>query len=273
MRLKLSLRKWDIINFGFDFKFWKSLLTPVKMTTKKQTIKRTLKTIWFSAVIVFMFWQFYSFQSKGVDESLLQNSETIEVEENSDFYLFELVNGCKEVLIFFPGAMVDPKAYVPLCRKIADNNVKVYLIKMPWRLASQGYNLPKELKLFADSSKTYILAGHSLGAKMAAQFVYENPNLVDKLILIGTTHPRDISLANSAIPILKIYGSNDGVADEESIIKNKSKLPAATKFVKINGANHSQFGYYGFQLGDNSARIGREKQQAETLQHILAFIK
>lgn len=243
------------------------------MTTKKQAIKRTLKTIWFSAVIFFMFWQFYSFQSKGVDESSLQNSPTLKVEENSDFYSFKPAKEYKEVLLFFPGAMVDSKAYVPLCRKIADNNIKVYLIKMPWRLASQGYNLPKELKLFADTSKTYILAGHSLGAKMAAQFVYENPGLIDKLILIGTTHPRDISIADSTIPILKIYGSNDGVADEESIIKNKSKLPVATKFVKISGANHSQFGYYGFQLGDSSASIGREQQQAETLQHILAFLE
>lgn len=243
------------------------------MTSKKQNIKKTLKTIWFSAAFIFLFWQFYSFQSKGVDESLLQNSETIKIEESSDFYSFEPVKRYKEVLIFFPGAMVDPKAYVPLCRKIANNDIKVYLIKMPWRLASQGYNLPKELKLLADSSKTYVLAGHSLGAKMAAQFVYENPNLIDKLILIGTTHPRDISLANSTIPILKIYGSNDGVADEESIIKNKSKLPATSKFVKINGANHSQFGYYGFQLGDSSASIDRELQQAETLQSIMAFLK
>lgn len=249
-----------------------SQLTHKKMTLNKQNLKKTLKTIWFSAVFIFMFWQFYSFQSKGVDESLLQNSVTIKVEESSDFYSFEPVKRFEKVLIFFPGAMVDPKAYVPLCRKIAENDIKVYLIKMPWRLASQGYNLPKELKLLADSSKTYILAGHSLGAKMAAQFVYENPNLVDQLILIGTTHPRDISLADSKIPILKIYGSNDGVADEESIIKNKSKLPATTKFVKINGSNHSQFGYYGFQLGDNSASISREQQQVETLQHILAFI-
>lgn len=243
------------------------------MTIKKQNIKKILKTIWFSVVFIFMFWQFYSFQSKGVDESLFQNSAIVKVEENNDFYLFKPVKEFKEVLIFFPGAMVDPEAYVSLCRKIADNNIKVYLIKMPWRMASQGYNLPKELKLFADTKKIYILAGHSLGGKMAAQFVYENPNLIDQLILIGTTHPRDISLANSKIPILKIYGSNDGVADEESIIKNKLKLPSTTKFVKINGANHSQFGYYGFQLGDNSATIGREQQQAKTLQHILEFVK
>jgi len=140
-------------------------------------------------------------------------------------------------------------------------------------LASRGYNLPKELKLFADTSKTYILAGHSLGAKMAAQFVYENPNLIDKLILIGTTHPKDILLGDIKFPVLKIYGSKDGVAEEKSILANKSKLPETTKFVQIKGANHSQFGYYGFQLGDKRADISREQQQAETLQHIIEFVK
>jgi pimeloyl-ACP methyl ester carboxylesterase len=107
---------------------------------------------------------------------------------------------------------------------------------------------------------------------MAAQFVYENPDLIDKLILIGTTHPRDISLADRKIPVLKIFGSNDGVADEKSILENKSKLPASVKFVRIAGANHSQFGYYGSQLGDNKAEISREQQQVETLNSIMAFI-
>jgi pimeloyl-ACP methyl ester carboxylesterase len=144
---------------------------------------------------------------------------------------------------------------------------------MPWRLASRGYNMPKELHLFDDSTKIYILAGHSQGAKMAGQFVFENPTLISKLILIGTTHPRDISLANSEIPILKIYGSKDGVANEKSIIDNKSKLPETAKFVKIEGANHAQFGYYGTQLGDNTATISRQQQQEETLKSIMEFIR
>jgi len=243
------------------------------MPRKKWTIKRIVKTIWISAALIFTFWLFYSYQSKGVDKAFLQSSETIKVEQSSDFYSFEPVKAFKEVLIFFPGAMVDPKAYVPLCRKIANNNIKVYLIKMPWRLASKGYNIPKELNLFSDTTRIYILAGHSQGAKMAAQFVYENPTLIDKLILIGTTHPRDISLASSTIPIMKIYGSKDGVADEKSIMDNKPKLPATAKFVKIDGANHAQFGYYGFQLGDNTATISREQQQAETLKDIMEFVK
>jgi hypothetical protein len=97
--------------------------------------------------------------------------------------------------------------------------------------------------------------------------------MIDKLILIGTTHPRDISLANSKIPIMKIYASKDGVANEQAGLSNKFKLPAKARFVKIEGANHAQFGYYGFQLGDDSATISREKQQIETLEDIIEFIK
>lgn len=242
------------------------------MTTKKWTIKKVLKTIWITAGVVFTLWLFYSYQSQGVDEKFFDDSNTIEVENTDDFFSFTPKTTFKNVFIFYPGAMVDPKAYVPLCRKIAESNIKVYLIKMPWRLASNGYNKPKELQLFNDSSKTYILSGHSQGAKMAAQFVFENPELINKLILIGSTHPKTISLADSKIPILKIYGSNDGVAEEKSILGNKSKLPKTAKFIKIEGGNHCQFGYYGFQLGDNLATISREKQQAATLKIILEFI-
>lgn len=243
------------------------------MIINKWTIRRIIKTAWVTGGILFTLWLFYSYQAHGVDKRFLQNSKAVNVVDTDTFYLFTPTKAFTDVLIFYPGAMVDPKAYVPLCRKIADSGIKVYLIKMPWRLASKGYNKPKKLHLFDDTTKTYILAGHSQGAKMAAQFVYENPSLIDKLILIATTHPRDILLADSKIPIMKIYGSKDGVADEKSIGDNKTKLPQTTKFVRIAGANHAQFGYYGFQLGDDRATISKEQQQAETLKNIIAFIK
>lgn len=239
----------------------------------KWTIKKFIKTVWITAGVSLMVWVWYSFQSKGVDQQLLQDDEFIKVKQNSDYFLFTPTRVYIHVLVFYPGALVDPKAYVPLCRNIANNNIQVYLIKMPWRFASRGYNKPKELQLFTGTSKKYILSGHSQGAKMAAQFVYENPGLVDKLILIGSTHPRDISLAEARIPIMKIYGSRDGIADEPSVLDNKTKLPATTTFVRIEGANHAQFGYYGFQLGDQKATISRMQQQAETLENIISFIK
>jgi hypothetical protein len=243
------------------------------MSNKKSTIKKAFRLVWVTGGLIFVAWLFYSYQAHGVEERFLQDSQTTKVEETSDFFLFTPTDTFNTVLIFYPGAMVDPNAYLPLCRKISDSHIKVYLIKMPWRLASKGYNKPKELQLFDDTTKIYIVSGHSQGAKMAAQFVFENPGLIDKLILIGSSHPRDISLARLDIPVLKIYGSSDGVADEASVMSNKAKLPPGTKFMRIQGANHSQFGFYGFQLGDHRATIDRQQQQAETLKDILQFIE
>ncbi len=244
----------------------------VNMRSKKRPLKKILATTWMTVGVLFILWLVYSYQAHGVGDQLLESSSTVETSVTSDYYLFTPTKAFQNVFIFYPGALVDPKAYVPLCRKLAEHGIKAYLVKMPWRLASQGYNKPIALHLFDDSSKTYTLSGHSQGGKMAAQFVYEHPGVADKLILIGTSHPRDISLASSTIPVLKISGSKDGVADERSISENKPKFPSTTVYDDIPGANHSQFGYYGFQLGDNRSDISRERQQSETLQCILAFI-
>ena len=139
-------------------------------------------------------------------------------------------------------------------------------------MANRGYEQIKDLEIFNDHQKEFILIGHSQGGKMAAQFVYENPNTIDKLILLGTTHPRDINLSSASIKVLKIFGSNDGVAPKQKILKNKPNLPLDTKYAEIDGGNHSQFGYYGTQFNDDKAGISREKQQQLILAHILGFI-
>ena len=239
----------------------------------KWTKRKTFSMLWVIAGISFTIWLWLAYGAKGVAKEVLQSDKLMKVEDTDDYIKFTPAGQYRNVFIFYPGAMVAPVAYAPLCRKIADKNALVFLIKMPWRLASKGYNKPKELSLFTDSTKQYILAGHSQGAKMAAQFVYENPGLVDKLILMGTTHPRDIDLSKVPIPVMKISGSKDGVAGIEDINRNKSKLPATTRYVVIDGANHSQFGYYGYQLGDDKATISREFQQQKVLENILDFIK
>lgn len=229
--------------------------------------------IWVAGGLSFLVWMWNSYQAKGVDDINYKSDSVVKVGHTKDLISFVPTGLYKKVLIFYPGGMVEPDAYVPLCRRIANRGYKVLLIKMPWRLAIKGYRKPKEMNLFADTTKRYILAGHSQGAKMAAQFVYENPGLADQLILMGTTHPRDINLSKSLVAVMKISASNDGIAAVDEINNNKSKLPSSTKYVLIEGANHSQFGYYGFQLGDNKPGITRDVQQQIILDNILAFTR
>ena len=66
---------------------------------------------------------------------------------------------------------------------------------------------------------------------MAAQFVYENTNLMKGLFLMGTSHPRDIDLSSQSIPSIKLYAENDGLASVEEVMTNKNKLPKNTRLV------------------------------------------
>lgn len=108
---------------------------------------------------------------------------------------------------------------------------------------------------------------------MAARFVYEKLAKVDGLILMGTTHPKDFDLSGLAMPVMKIYGLNDGVANPKDVEAGKARLPPKTVFLPIVGGNHSQFGYYGFQLDDHKASISRNKQQQIILHGVISMMK
>jgi hypothetical protein len=73
--------------------------------------------------------------------------------------------------------------------------------------------------------------------------------------------------------VTKIYASNDGLASMDEVEANAKYLPADTTWVLITGGNHSQFGYYGSQLGDDTATISREQQQALTVDAIFSVLK
>ena len=78
---------------------------------------------------------------------------------------------------------------------------------------------------------------------------------------MGTSHPRDFSLAHLRIPVTQIFGTRDTVADVDKVVAARSNLPPSTTIVPIDGGNHSQFGSYGFQPGDWPATISRAEQQ------------
>jgi hypothetical protein len=46
----------------------------------------------------------------------------------------------------------------------------------------------------------------------------------------------------------------------DRINDSRALLPADARFVAIEGGNHSQFGSYGLQAGDNEAAISPEEQ-------------
>jgi pimeloyl-ACP methyl ester carboxylesterase len=168
-------------------------------------------------------------------------------------------------LVFLPGAMVDPRAYGPLARAVAEAGFPVALVELPWRMAptAAGEETVAERAAVAreaiDPSIPWVLAGHSRGAAIATRLMAGGPRGYAALVLVGTTHPR-IDLSSLSIPVVKIGGTLDCVAGRTRAEEAGPLLPAGTEWLWIEGANHAQFGFYGTQLGDCTATMSREEQ-------------
>jgi pimeloyl-ACP methyl ester carboxylesterase len=75
------------------------------------------------------------------------------------------------------------------------------------------------------------------------------------------------------MPTLLIYGTQDGLFSLEMVEDARALLPEDTIYVAIDGGNHSQFGSYGLQTGDNTATISPLEQWTQTVAVTVEFMK
>ena len=99
-------------------------------------IRKIIRLIWIIGGLGIMAWIILSYQSRGIDPSVLASNGEVAIEYSSPLDRFAPLSTPKSTaLIFYPGAMVDSKAYIPLLKQIAANGYPVYLIHLPYRLA------------------------------------------------------------------------------------------------------------------------------------------
>jgi pimeloyl-ACP methyl ester carboxylesterase len=248
--------------------------------TPRRTWHSWIRRIWLSAATLFLVWLVWNAQSHGVAADLLQSGPTVTVSIDDEMTVFTPASVTPDdpALVFLPGGGVDPEAYVPLLRRIAETGIPVALVRLPWRMAfsddakAETWARVERARPRLGSGRRLVLAGHSRGAALAGGFVFTQARHLSGLIMIGTTHPRDHNLSGLTMPVLKIAATRDCVADLDASKANAHNLPAATTWVVIEGGNHAQFGYYGSQLGDCSAEITREDQQNQTVGAILRWL-
>jgi pimeloyl-ACP methyl ester carboxylesterase len=245
---------------------------------------RTIRRVWIAAgllfTIVFVGWSLLAYRaSDEARRSIVSNSRVTVARAEGAWTFIPGTGGAPTGLMFFAGALVDPTAYAPLLRDVAEAGFPAVLVELPRRGAFGGADGPAVLARAAGlmSRMTridrWVVSGHSRGGVVAARMAFETPARIDGLILIGTSHPRDFSLASAAFPVTHVYGTRDTVADEEKVMAAQRNLPPTTRLVRIDGGNHSQFGWYGFQPGDWPATITREEQQRLTLVAILELLR
>ncbi len=168
--------------------------------------------------------------------------------------------------IFYPGGHVDPRAYAPPARALAEQGYLVAITPMPLTLAILSPNRANDVIKNHPEIEHWYIGGHSLGGATAAIYVDRNPDAVDGVIFWAAYPPNSNSLADQPdLQVTSIYGTLDGLATIDDIEASKALVPATATFVPITGGNHAQFGYYGPQQGDNEATISRAEQQTQVI--------
>lgn len=243
--------------------------------------RKIVRIVWPTAGLLFMLWLWLSFQARNLPEGVMDSDTAVTVTETDTQIRFQPThNQSATGLLFYPGAMVEPTAYAPLARTLAEAGTLTIIVKLPWGTAplnsheEQLWQTTQEIMAEESSIQQWVLSGHSRGAAIATRTIHAHEDSFAGLILIGTSHPKEaaFSLAHAQIPVSKIYATEDGLASQAEVNANRIFLPEQTTWVEIEGGNHAQFGYYGRQLGDNSATISREAQQEQTAVAILTFL-
>jgi hypothetical protein len=177
------------------------------------------------------------------------------------WYVFQPQTPNGTGLIIYPGGLVDPAAYAPLARLIADSGALVVIVPMPLDLAVFGINNADPVFTAYPEVQHWALAGHSLGGSMAAQYIANRASSLGKLgglALWASYSPDGTDLSQLPIKAVSIYGTFDGVMNRN--VERLKGLPAGTPTVVIEGGNHAGFGSYGAQAGDQPATITPEQQ-------------
>lgn len=212
----------------------------------------------------FVYAQFYYHAEKTATD-YLNGTDDVNVSKISKG-LFLDGYGNNTTIIFYPGAKVEYTSYLPLFTNLASKGIDCYLVEMPFNLAFFGINSADDI-IKNSSYDHYFMAGHSLGGAMASSYVNSTHNNISGLIYLSSHSPKEIH-----VPVLSIRGTNDGVINLTSYDNAKSLMKSNFTEVIINGGNHAQFGYYGFQSGDNQANITPESQQNQSAEAIIRFI-
>ncbi|TFH34858.1 MAG: alpha/beta hydrolase [Anaerolineales bacterium] len=192
----------------------------------------------------------------------MQSSQAVDVRTDPWLIFHPVAEVQKAGLILYPGGRVDPRAYAPAARSIAERGYLVVIVPMPLNLAVFGSEQAGEVIQAFPEIESWVIGGHSLGGVMAARFASRASGRVRGLVFWASYPAASDDLRNSRLRVASIYATRDGLTSLEDIRNSTLLLPADTLWIEIEGGNHAQFGYYGSQSGDLEAEISREKQQA-----------
>lgn len=171
--------------------------------------------------------------------------------------------------IFYSGGKVSNEAYSYL-GELANHDINVFIPKLYQNIAFFNKNIAKKIINENPQIEKWYVGGHSLGGVVSIMFASENVDIVDGVILFASYPSKDIS--DLGIEAISFYGSNDAILPIDEANEKSLFLPNDSKIVIIEDGNHSFFGNYGHQKGDNISNISNLTQQDIIIENIIQYL-
>ncbi len=214
------------------------------------------------------------YHAASTNELLSGENELSVVETNSYIAIGESGTATGEAaadkgFVLYPGAKVDPHAYVPLAEDLAERGILCVIVKSPFNLAFFDMDAAQAIVENYPNVGAWWVGGHSLGGVVAAQFASAHADELKGVALLASYSAADLS--ETGLRVLCVYGTEDGVLNMDSMEKNAANLPGHAGTIALEGGNHAGFGVYGPQAGDGEATISADAQQEQTADLIAAL--
>ncbi|QMU07640.1 alpha/beta hydrolase [Levilactobacillus suantsaii] len=177
-------------------------------------------------------------------------------------------NDANPQIIFYPGALVDPKSYSIWAHQVAQAGYSVYIVHFPLDLAVLRVNAANKVR----TKQNYVIGGHSLGGTMASRYAHQHQKGLKGVFFLASYPEAKGSLRHTKVPVLSLTATRDGVLNQAHYQQAKRFLPQETKYVQISGGNHAGFGSYGHQKGDHDATITVKKQQRLVAHRLITWL-
>ncbi len=222
------------------------------------------------AVGGFVLWANNASQPMPEALTALQSDEAVRVETTGTLQFIPVTTTSDVGFIFYPGGKVNPLSYAPMAHDLAAQGFLTVIAPMPLYLAVLNINAADAVIAAHPEIKHWAIGGHSLGGSMAVRYVQGHMTQIEGMALLAS-YP-DVDMTSYTGAVVVIYGSLDGLATVAKVEGTRDLLPKSTAWVRIDGGDHAQMGWYGPQAGDNAATISRADQQAQVLDAVTSLL-
>lgn len=176
------------------------------------------------------------------------------------------------LLVLYPGGLVRPQAYEWLGRALAEHGVQTVIPEFFADLAVTGKDRADALITHYASGRRVIIAGHSLGGAMAADYAARHLDQLSGMILMAAYPPDGVELTSSRFPTLSLLAEHDQVADATTVRAGMAQLSPSSQLTVIPGAVHAFFGRYGPQSGDGVPTVRRAVAEQSILTAVTDYL-